>query len=249
MFISKLKATAIHLFFSLSIFSFFISILYFFWFPEPYFTATGGWQGLTISAMIDMVLGPLLTFITYNALKPKRELFFDFSIIILIQLAALIWGIHTISQQRPIAIAFWEDSLFTVPKKFIEAHYPDNKQADKLVNSPLNYYYVKPALTIAEKQTLIKRITEDKIAPHFQIEHYQSFTDNFKEIKKHSVDIQEIIDINKSMKSDILSILELSNSKLEDNIYLRLRSKYQNVVLVFNQDAKMIGYAKAPFFE
>ena len=246
MVLKKIKASLIHLSISIIVFSLFFCVLYFYWFPEPYFTATGGWQGMRISAVIDLVLGPLLTLITYSHLKSKKELIFDYTFIVIIQFSALFWGIYTISEQHPVAISFWEDSFFTVPKKEINKFYPHSQQAKNIIKSGLTFYYVLPPKTIEDKKQLIKRITEDKIPPHFQIERYRNFKKHFSDIKKYSVDIQEIIDTNATMRADIKNLLSKNHSQLNDNVYLKLRSKYQSVILVFNKDAKLLGYTKAP---
>ncbi|NOT84281.1 MAG: hypothetical protein HOP02_05730, partial [Methylococcaceae bacterium] len=112
--ITRTKASLIHFCISLAAFSIIFFILFTLWYPEPYFTASGGWQGLKIAASIDLVLGPLLTLIIYNPSKSTRELSLDLSVVACIQTAALIWGVMTIYNQRPVAVVYWEDSFFTV---------------------------------------------------------------------------------------------------------------------------------------
>ena len=60
------------------------------WYPTPYFAIDGGWQVLRILAGVDVVLGPLLTFIVFKIGKPSLK--FDMSCIILMQIGALIYG-------------------------------------------------------------------------------------------------------------------------------------------------------------
>src|SRR5210317_459647 len=119
----KLIASALHFTVSLIIFSVFIYILLIHWYPSPYFTASGGWQGLKIVVLVDLVLGPLLTFIVFNKKKSRLELTIDLSLIVGLQLAALVWGIVTVYQQRPLAIVFWDDRFYTVPAGALSEHY------------------------------------------------------------------------------------------------------------------------------
>lgn len=103
---SRLIAASLHFLASLSIFMLLLLIVIKLWYPQPHFSASGGLQGLTIIALVDLVLGPLITLIIYNVTKPKKELIIDLSIIILIQLSALFYGMHTVYTQRPVALAF-----------------------------------------------------------------------------------------------------------------------------------------------
>ena len=110
----KLKATSIHLMLSLLIFVVILYFILFDWYPEPFFTAQGGWQGIQLMAFVDLVLGPVLTFIVYDQFKEKKKIVFDLSVIIVIQITALIWGGYTVYTQRPIAMVYWADAFYTV---------------------------------------------------------------------------------------------------------------------------------------
>lgn len=105
---SKIKACVIHFLCSVLIFSlalwWMISVLY----PSFHFDLNGGIYGLRIVAMVDLVLGPLLTLLVYHYAKPVREKLSDFLIIGVIQLAALIYGLHTMYEEHPKAIVVYE---------------------------------------------------------------------------------------------------------------------------------------------
>ncbi len=72
-FIVKVKASSIHLALSFLIFVVILYFILFEWYPEPFFTAQGGWLGIKIMAFVDLVLGPALTFIVFNHLKKKKH--------------------------------------------------------------------------------------------------------------------------------------------------------------------------------
>ncbi|MCZ6669385.1 MAG: hypothetical protein O6932_12040, partial [Gammaproteobacteria bacterium] len=77
--VTKLKASSIH--FSLSLIIFFILAyqIYYNWYPVPYFSVDGGWQGIRLIALVDLVLGPLLTFLIFDLTKSRRAIIFDLS--------------------------------------------------------------------------------------------------------------------------------------------------------------------------
>ena len=101
--VSKLKATGIHLLMSLAIFAYLAYQIVYIWYPEPYFSVDGGLQGIRLVAAVDLVLGPVITFLIFDLSKRRREIIFDLAIIITIQFAALAYGVHTTYTQRPIA--------------------------------------------------------------------------------------------------------------------------------------------------
>lgn len=59
---------------------------------------------LLIVLLIDVIIGPILGFFVYK--EGKKSLKIDLTVIIILQLAALIYGLFYIYQGRPIALAF-----------------------------------------------------------------------------------------------------------------------------------------------
>ncbi|MEJ2362029.1 MAG: hypothetical protein P8Z75_11465 [Gammaproteobacteria bacterium] len=106
---TKLKAFASHLGISFLIFLIILYFIIFKWYPFPFFSTDGGWQGIRIIIGVDLVLGPLLTLIVFKPGKPGLK--FDLSVIAIMQAGALAWGIWTVHHQRPIA-AVYVDNYF-----------------------------------------------------------------------------------------------------------------------------------------
>jgi len=109
---TKLKAFLVHLGISLLIFGGLLYIIVFHWYPLPFFATDGGWQGIRIVALVDIVLGPVLTLIVYKRGKPGLK--FDLTVIALVQAGALAWGTWVVHHQRPVLVVFAEDRYFTV---------------------------------------------------------------------------------------------------------------------------------------
>ncbi|MDP3132573.1 MAG: pilus assembly protein [Burkholderiaceae bacterium] len=72
------------------------------WYPYPYSQLSGGSQLFQILLGVGIVCGPLLTLVLFNPRKSRRELFADLSLVMLVQLAALWYGMHTAYQARPL---------------------------------------------------------------------------------------------------------------------------------------------------
>ena len=76
------------------------------WYPGTYREISGGLPLLGMLLAIDVVLGPLLTLVIYRSSKSRKELLLDFSVIGLLQLGALLYGVWTVYQARPVHLVF-----------------------------------------------------------------------------------------------------------------------------------------------
>src|ERR1043165_8080609 len=103
---AKLRASAIHLALSAIAFAVVLYFILFRWYPEPWFPIDGGWQGVRIMVFVDLVLGPALMFIIYDAAKTRRALAFDLTAIGITQLCAFVWGVYAVHGQRPVAVSY-----------------------------------------------------------------------------------------------------------------------------------------------
>ena len=110
--LSRVQAFAVHLTLSLLVFSTLVFVMLRWWFPGELFLVDGGWEGLKLVAMVDLVLGPALTLILYKPGKPKLAL--DLSLIAAVQIAALGYGFVTTWQQRTVAVVYAERAFTTV---------------------------------------------------------------------------------------------------------------------------------------
>lgn len=84
------------------------------WYPYPYRDLSGGRELFLLIVAVDVVCGPLLTFVLFNPAKPKRELWQDLGLVALLQLLALCYGIWTTWQARPLYLAMEVDRFKVV---------------------------------------------------------------------------------------------------------------------------------------
>ena len=79
-----------------------LGLIFFIWYPTPLATAVGVTQIFLMMLAIDVTVGPILGFIVYK--EGKKTLKMDLTVIILLQLSALGYGIYSIEQGRPVWI-------------------------------------------------------------------------------------------------------------------------------------------------
>jgi hypothetical protein len=79
-------------------------VVYFLWYPWPLSEAIGVTHIFLLLLLIDITIGPIITFLIYKT--DTKKLKFDLSVIVLIQLSAFIYGFYAISQGRPAWLVY-----------------------------------------------------------------------------------------------------------------------------------------------
>lgn len=129
------------------------AVIFFVWYPYPYFQVIGAWNVVRVLILVDLVLGPLMTLVVYKKNKPRLRC--DLSVIATIQLAALVYGVTVIYQERPYFTVFAVDRFQVLAKKDVDL---SSIEQEELKAKPL----VGPLLVVAtlpedpkEKEKLI----------------------------------------------------------------------------------------------
>lgn len=107
----RLKAFGFHLLGSASVLLLVLGGLYLGWYRWPGWYLAGALHVALVMVCVDVVLGPLLTLIIANPRKPVRALMRDIAAIVVVQLAALVYGAGTLWHGRPLYYAFSVDRL------------------------------------------------------------------------------------------------------------------------------------------
>ena len=101
-FLAASKAAVLHLASSIVIALVAAAIVFLLWYPYPFRELSGGRELFLLVVAVDVVCGPLLTLVLFSPAKSHAELMCDLGFVVVIQLVALGYGIHTISQARPL---------------------------------------------------------------------------------------------------------------------------------------------------
>lgn len=118
---SRLRAAAIHLAISALVAALAATLVFVLWYPYPYREISGGTDLFRLVVAVDVVMGPLITFAIFNLAKPRKELRRDLAVVALLQLAALAYGLWTVSLARPVHMVFEYDRFRVVHRTDIPA--------------------------------------------------------------------------------------------------------------------------------
>lgn len=127
-----LKASGWHLLASALFAALSAAFIFFFWYPFPYDQMAGGSHLFWILIAVDAVCGPLLTLVLFNPAKPRNEWARDLTLIVLIQLAAFGYGLHTLAQARPLALVFEVDRFRAVSQADLDPSELDKDAPSKI---------------------------------------------------------------------------------------------------------------------
>ncbi len=130
----RVKALSLHLLASATLLTLILGTFYVGWYHWPGWYLADVPRVVVVMAGVDVVLGPLLTFIIATPKKPRRELVRDISIVVAVQLCALIYGCASLWSGRPLYYAYSEGVL-----QLVQAYDIDAEQAElgRKQNAPL----------------------------------------------------------------------------------------------------------------
>jgi hypothetical protein len=111
---ARLRASGIHFAISVAIGLLAAALVFLVWYPYPYSEISGGRELFAILVGVDVVIGPAITFAVFNRRKPARELAMDLTLVALLQLGALGYGLWTVAVARPVHLVFEVDRLRVV---------------------------------------------------------------------------------------------------------------------------------------
>jgi hypothetical protein len=117
---TRFIAAGLHFLASVLVISLPLSVIYFIWYPEPFYIVHSVFDVVKIALIVDLVLGPFLILVIFNLKKPRSKLIRDIFIIVLFQVAALSWGLHITYKMRPVFLVFQGETFYSMTKEDIK---------------------------------------------------------------------------------------------------------------------------------
>ncbi|MDH3218322.1 MAG: hypothetical protein OEO19_02220 [Gammaproteobacteria bacterium] len=239
--ITKLKATSVHLCLSLAVFVYLVYQIYYNWYPQPYFEVDGGWQGIRLVAAVDLVLGPLITFLIFDLRKSRREILFDLLTIAVIQISALSYGVYATYTQRPVAIVLIDEFVFSaIPEQY------GGKL--KSLEDLRQYSDEHPPIIFAEMPTTEEGIAEvnrfkleERVLEHAQLDLYRPKAKLAQALRERQLLFGDRLDYY-GERDDYRAWLQ-QNGKSEDEVLIApFGGRYGRVWLVFDVAGNYLSY-------
>ncbi len=229
MFKHKLHASLIHLGLSILLVGLVIGSLLFLFFPPLFISVSDFKEIATLIISIDLVLGPLLTFVVF---KPKKKtLKFDLSVIGAIQLSALAYGAFALYQVHPVYITFNVDRFTIISAKDAE---PQKARIDEYKVSKLSagkLAFAKMPDDIEKRNELLFSAIKGAEDLDQKEEYYEPVKDNISAIIAKGLDPRTLMSDKKAAE-----FLKKHNGKIKDYAFLPLNSLKKDALIVIDKE-------------
>ena len=195
---SKKKAFLIHLAASLFVFSILLMLIIYVWYPAPYFDINYRMKWIGMIAFVDIVIGPGLTLLIYRADKPNIR--FDMSVIILLQLTALSWGVWNAWSGHPKTNVFYDGLLYCLNRAEVKGSGVDEKYVPEGMTDQIMFILPYPETVEMKKEYLNYK---DKSKPMiFSLGHlYEEANEEMTaDLGKNQQDIMTVVNSSETNK-------------------------------------------------
>ncbi len=232
MFQNKLKAFTIHLIFSVIAVSIITSAIVYFWYPLDYLGITSFKEIALLIISIDLIMGPLLTFVVYN--PKKKSLRFDLAVIIILQISALAYGSYFLYQGHPVFITYAKGSFTLVNAKLAK---PANAKYDEYKITKLSS--AKLAYAELPKDALAKdKLLDDSMIGGADLEEradlYKPYKQHINDIVAKSLDTVKLFSDQQSNNETVLFKKDYGDN-IDNFAFLPLEGSTKDAIIVLDK--------------
>ncbi len=239
---AKVKAFLIHLSISFVFISALLFVVWSIWYPQPLFLFEGGFFALTSMAVVGLILGPILTAIVYR--HGKKGLYFDLTLIALLQVGALIYGGQIAFFERQQYIAFTVDRFTVIPASSIDIEKIQHPSLLTNFFERPKFVYVK----LPKDSKILMDITQDVLSGGKDFDMYPEYYQNFDENMEKIVEQSHSLPINKMtyfFPKEATKLKKISNQyqiPLESILLFPLQGETGIITVCLSPEGKLLGY-------
>jgi hypothetical protein len=239
--LTRLKATSIHLAFSIIAFLAILYVIVVHWYPPPLFASDGGWQGVRIMMIVHLVLGPLLILIIFNPAKAGHLIVIDLVIICAIQLSAFAFGAWAIHSTRSVVLSVWDGRVYPVLASELALQDIDPREVSNLSEQRPPIVYVRRPQTPAEAMRVIDYSFQLQLAEPSISFLYAPLSDHIDDLFAYSIERRP------QVRAEWLEKREQYLAQYDQPptlAFLPFRGRYGHALLVFDEYGRLTDAVK-----
>jgi hypothetical protein len=241
---TRFKAFLVHLGISAALFAALAAMVFFVWYPGFFFEADGGWQGLRIILLVDLVAGPLLTLIVYKPGKPSLRT--DLTIIAVFQAICLAGGTWVVFNERPIALVYSDGAFFSMTAEDYREAGVDPADLNHIPGPwPKRVAVVLPT-DPAEQSDVRREAFGARRGIRTLTEYYVPLTRDTLQIEREAVDIDKLKELDRGA-GQLPAWLDRHGGDLADYAFFPFGTRYRYIFLgVRRADGAIVGALGTP---
>jgi len=237
--VGKIRAALTHFGLSVLVVGGLLLVIFLMWYPAPYFHIKGAGDVIVVLVGVDVILGPLLTLIVYRAGKPK--LMFDLSVIVLMQIAALVYGGNVIYKERPEYMVFAVDRFNIIAARDVYWETVERSTvAGKPISGPLLMFSIWP-----EDETELSALNEDIMfggTPdlEFRPRYWHPYEDSVEQLRRQTNSLRHLQDASPDSKDIIDQFVESNDLDISRLNFAGVIGRTQDFAMVFDRETGRI---------
>ncbi|WP_353142698.1 TfpX/TfpZ family type IV pilin accessory protein [Acinetobacter pragensis] len=192
----RLKFFLSHLFISMCVGFAVIGLIFLVWYPAPLAKAVGVTHISLMLLTIDVILGPILGFIVFK--EGKKTLKIDLTVIVILQLCALSYGLFNIYQGKPAWLVFQNDHFDLI--RLNDALVTKNIQKENGMNP--QFKAVDMGKTPVEKNKYLVEEMQTGIPASYRVERYTPIEKSAVQLLKEKRNLQVLKAFNEQDQID-----------------------------------------------
>ena len=214
-----------HLACSIMVGLFLVGMVFFVWYPAPLAHAEGVTAIFLMLLAIDVTLGPLLSLLVYK--EGKKTLKIDLSVIVLIQVMALSYGVYAIAQSRPAWVVQSGWLFEVVPANAVDVE--DQAKAEAMYQS--NSFFGPKWVAVNDA----KNPNNSLAAPQLMPSTYADLSLAKTRLNQHALALVDLTQFNP--KQDVDRILQEYPGAMS---WIPLRTTGLGLVVLLDKEYKVI---------
>ncbi len=240
---SRYRAFLYHFLISLLVFFVLAYLVLFQWYPDFFYTIDGGWEGMRIIIGVDLIMGPLLTLIVFQAGKPGLK--FDLTVIGTFQAVCLAAGLYIVYSERPIFFIYYD-------KHFYSSSADTFNRYGLTAPDPYEFTDVMPAKVVSllpinpiEEADLRRILFQDNIPAWVYKPTYSNLENHLDKVITEGTSEAELRD--RDSKGNLDRWLDENGGAFIDYAFIPIHSRYRDAFLgIRKSDRSFVGIVEIP---
>ncbi len=239
--INRFQAFAGHLLGSVIVALCSAALVFVVWYPGHMPFATGVTDIFVLLLSVDVVIGPCITLVVFNT--AKKELKRDLAIVLLLQMMALLYGLHSVYVARPVYLVFNANRFDLVfandlsPEKLNKVSNIDFRSipfwGPKVIAARM------PDDSKKEEEILFNAFAGGDDLPQMP-QYYLPYYELKSQVLERMRPLEELNPFNKEREAEIAALVNKYRSIKEGVGFLPLRGKVADLTVIVRKDSAEI---------